>query len=519
VTDRQPVSGLRPLSRLRVAILASAVSLGLAACADTNLGSVLPNIITDVGRRASLPPDPNPAPQAPQRAEVAAATPRAPLDAAASRRVEPAPAASEAAAPVLIPPLRAPIAPEDRAAAVAPPPSQPLPRPDIALKAPVVDDDAPVRVAILLPLSGPNAALGESLLNAALMALYDIGDERLTLLPKDTQGLPEGAIDAVERAVADGAQIVLGPVFSASVQAAAQVTRGRGLNMIAFSTDRSVAGSGVFLIGFMPEQQVARVVSFAARQGLQRFAALVPQTAYGDTITSALQDAVARDGALLTRVQVLAGGPDSFQDPVQVLADYQGRRDELSAIRAQLLARDDEVSRRTLSRLEGRETVSEVGFDAVMLAEGGDRLRALAPLLPFYDVDPSHVRFLGTGLWDEPNLGREPALVGGWFAGPEPQASTEFRTRYEQLFGSVPPRIASLAYDAAALAAVLARTRRAPYYEVEALTNPSGFVGIDGIFRFHADGISERGLAVLEIRRDGLKVVSPAPRSFDPPTN
>ena len=435
------------------------------------------------------------------------------LDPAAPRRVDPVPPPA-AEAPVLNPPVIAPAAP---APAITPAP--PPPAPEIALTPPVVEADGPVRVALLLPLSGPSAALGESLLNAALMALYDVGDERLTLMPRDTQGLPEGAIDAVEQAVADGAQIVLGPVFSASVQAAAQVTRGRALNMIAFSTDRSVAGDGVYLIGFMPEQQVDRVVSFAARQGIRRFAALIPATAYGDTVAEAMQSVTAREGAAVSRIEVLTGGPDSFQESVQVLADYQARRSELAAVRAQLRARDDEVSRRTLNRLEGRETVSVVGFDAVMLAEGGDRLRALAPLLPFYDVDPGRVRFLGTGLWDEPSLGREPSLVGGWFAGPEPKASTEFRTRYQQLYGKLPPRIASLAYDAAALAAVLARTRMQPYYEASALTNPAGFAGIDGIFRFATNGISERGLAVLEVRPDGLRVVSPAPVSFDPTTN
>ncbi len=516
MTDRLPVSGLRRMSRLRFAILATALSVVLAACADTNFGAVLPTIIPDGSRRASLPPDPAPPPAA--AAAEARAPVVTPVDPAAPRRVEPAPgAAPAAAAPVLTPPPTQPPA-QGEAQIALPPPTLP-PAPEISLTPPSADEQGPVRVALLLPLSGPNAALGESLLNAALMALFDIGDSRLTLMPKDTEGLPEGAIDAVESAVADGAQIILGPVFSASVQAAAQVTRVRGLNMIAFSTDRAVAGAGVYLIGFMPEQQVNRVVTFAARQGLQRFAALVPQTAYGDTVVAALRDAVAANGVALNRVQVLSGGPDSFQEPVQVLADYDSRRAELAGVRAQLQARDDEVSRRTLQRLEGRDTVSDVGFDAVMLAEGGDRLRALAPLLPFYDVDPVRVRFLGTGLWDEPNLGREPSLVGGWFAGPEPRASTEFRTRYAALFGAVPPRIASLAYDAAALAAVLARTRTQPYYDDAGLTNPAGFAGIDGIFRFRPDGISERGLAVLEVRPDGLKVVSPAPVTFDPATN
>jgi len=512
LTNRQAVSGRRPVHRVRGLILALAVSVVLAACADTNLR--LPTILTDSPRTASLPPDrTDAAPPAEPAAPAPQAAAPAPDDPAAPRRIEPA--APPAAAPVLRPPLA-----DRRTTPVAPiEPPAPSPTPEIALTPPAVDADGPVRVALLLPLTGPSAALGESLLNAALMALYDIGDERLMLMPRDTEGLPEGAIDAVEQAVADGAQIVLGPVFSASVQAAAQVTRARALNMIAFSTDRSVAGDGVYLIGFMPEQQVDRVVTYAARQGLQRFAALVPANAYGDTVLSAMQDVVAREGAALTKLEVLTGGPDSFQESVQVLADYEARRNELNAVRAQLRVRDDEVSRRTLARLEGRETVSEVGFEAVMLAEGGDRLRALAPLLPFYDVDPARVRFLGTGLWDEPSLGREPSLVGGWFAGPTPQASTEFRTRYQQLFGTLPPRIASLAYDAAALAAVLARTRTPPYYGAETLTNPAGFAGIDGIFRFQSDGLSQRGLAVLEVRPDGVKVISPAPVSFDPPTN
>ena len=359
-------------------------------------------------------------------------------DVAAPRGIDPLPQ-PEVKPPVLMPP-------EIEAAAPAPeitPP--PPPAPEVALKAPVIGVDGPVRVALLLPLSGPSAALGESLLNAALMALHDVGDERLMLLPRDTQGLPEGAIDAIEQGVADGAQIILGPVFSASVQAAAQVTRSVALNMIAFSTDRSVAGDGVYLIGFMPEQQVDRVVSFAVRQGLQRFAAVIPATAYGETVAGTMQNVAVREGAAIARIEVLAGGPDSFQDSVRDLADYEARRNELAAVRAELRARDDEVSRRTLDRLEGRDTVSIVGFDAVMLAEGGDRLRALAPLLPFYDVDPARVRFLGTGLWDEPSLGREPSLVGGWFAGPDPKAGKGFRTRYQQLYGKLPPRIASLA--------------------------------------------------------------------------
>ncbi len=472
------------------------VALVLAACVEPDLSTPFPPLL---GATA--------APETGEAAEPEAETvPEAEVAAVA-------PEAEEAPVAAGIYPDVEPVGPDNADAfyeqslvTVAPPPPQ--------LSAPEPAQPTPVMVALLVPLSGRGASVGRALLNAAQMALFDVAPDRMALHPKDTQGTPEGAALAMESALQDGAQLVLGPLFSGSVTGAASVARERGVNVIAFSNDRTVAGDGVFLMGLMPEAQVERVVRFAATQGLTRFAGLIPETSFGLTVENALQRAVRDDGGMIARVERYPPDAEDFFAPVQRLADYDRRRGELQGMRADLESRGDEISRRTLKRLEGLETVGEVGYDAVVIADGGTRLRAIAPLLPFYDIDPNKVRFLGTILWSEPGIGREPALVGGWFAGPDPAVGESFRTRFEALHGTPPLRIASLAYDAVALAAALVRGREEPDYSATMLTNTGGFSGVDGIFRFGADGIAERGLAILEIQERGFGVVSRARRSF-----
>lgn len=372
----------------------------------------------------------------------------------------------------------------------------------------------PVRVAILLPLSGPDASLGQALLDAAQLALFDLGDDGLVLLPRDTRGTPEGAARAAQAALAAGAELLLGPLFGTSVVAAAPAARASGVNIVAFSTDRMVAGAGVFLMGFMPEQQVDRVVAFARSAGSRRFAALVPDSAYGIAVVNSLRSATARWGGEVTRVEVYPGDAQAAHRPVKRLAAYERRHAALIARRRELKARGDEASMKALERLAKLETIGEVDFDAVLLSDGGLMLRAVAPLLPYYDIDPAKVRILGTGLWNDPGLGAEPALVGGWFAAPPPQTAAAFEKRYAAAYDRRPPRIASLAYDAMALAAALAQEPGGADFSVRALTDPSGFAGAGGIFRFHTGGVVERGLAVLEVERHGHKVIAKAPKTF-----
>ncbi|MEK9971514.1 MAG: penicillin-binding protein activator, partial [Ferrovibrio sp.] len=236
------------------------------------------------------------------------------------------------------------------------------------------------------------------------------------------------------------------------------------------------------------------------------FAALVPDSAYGSAVVQAATTAATAAGGQMLRQDRYPVDTGDLTPTVRRFA---------AALRTLPPRGPDEPP------VEGVDPNIPRPVDGVLLPEGGARLRALAPLLPFFDIDPRAVRFLGTGLWDDPSLSTEPALVGGWYAGPAPEGFIDFTRRFEQGFGRKPPRLASLAYDATALIGILARRTDTPTpFDDAGLSNPDGFAGYDGIFRFHADGLVQRGLAVLEIqRRGGSRVIDPAPASFQPPTN
>lgn len=376
-----------------------------------------------------------------------------------------------------------------------------------------------VRAAILLPLSGRNGALGTALLNAAQLAMFDFADRRLELLPVDTRGTAQGALDAAATAIGDGASIILGPLLSQSVQAVAPAARAAGVPVIAFSSDRSVAGGGVYTMGFLPADQVRRVVSYAFQKSLFRFAVLAPDNVYGATVVDALRGTVGAIGAELTDAKFYDPSAQDFTEVVRVLANYDERRAALLKQRKELERKDDNLSKIALKRLENLQTIGDLPFDALLVADGGKRLQSVAALLPFYDIDPSKVRMLGTGQWDVSGIGAEPALLGGWYAAPSPSARAEFVATYRDTYGKAPPRLATMAYDAAALTAVLAQAGGGADFSAATLTTPSGFDGRDGIFRFLSSGVAQRGLAVLQVRARDANVISPAPRTFEAAIN
>lgn len=394
-------------------------------------------------------------------------------DGGASRTAEPPPPPK-----VAEPPPPPPPPPQ-----TALPPKTEEPKPQLTPLTP--EGEVPVKVGLLLPLSGEAAPLGNALLDAAMMALFDIGDSRLTLLPRDTAGTAEGAAAAAESALQEGAELIIGPLFSHGVSAVAPMARARGINVVSFSTNRNVAGEGVYLIGFVPDQQVRRIVDFAGARGLRRLAVLTPESPYGSTVSLAAEQSAPVSGMAVVQTESFPAGGQDASPAVQRLA----------------------------------ERFKVDPFDALLLAEGGGTLRAVAPLLPYYDVSPSQVKLLGTGLWDDPQLAREPTLIGGWYAAPSPTAGVAFLDRFEQVYGRRPARLASLAYDATALAAVLSQGGGEPRFDAASLGNPNGFAGIDGIFRFGPDGVAERGLAVMEITRTGPRVLDEAPQSFEALTN
>jgi ABC-type branched-subunit amino acid transport system substrate-binding protein len=362
-----------------------------------------------------------------------------------------------------------------------PPPTlvQPVtPLPETTPGTPPPRGAAKVTVGLLLPLTGPSGALGQAMLDAAEMALYDLADEQLELLTRDTKGTPDGAGAAAQQVLSQGAQIVLGPLLSPEVGAVKSIAQAAHVPVVAFSTDATLAGQSTYLMGFLPSEEIARVTSYAHAQGHNRFAVLAPSNAYGQVIADAVKNAVAANGAALSRVEL-------YDPAVNGMA---------AAVR----------------RFAGEG----VDYDALFLPDGGARIKALAPQLPYFKIDPDQVKFLGTGLWDDPTIGAEPSLDGGWYAAPAPSVRASFEQHFAQLYGHAPPRLATLGYDATALAAVLARSPQGANFSDQALTNPNGFSGLDGIFRFRPNGLVQRGLAILQVQRGGNVIVDPAPQTF-----
>jgi ABC-type branched-subunit amino acid transport system substrate-binding protein len=339
----------------------------------------------------------------------------------------------------------------------------------------------PIRVGIMLPFSSPAAgtrALAEAMLKSAELALFDSGNRDILLIPADEGTSAASAGAAATKLLGQGAEIILGPLFGPSVSAVAPIARDRGIPVLAFSTERTVAGNGVYLLSFLPQNEVKRVVSYAASQGHRNFAAMVPQTPYGDLVSGVFSDAVKSAGGTIVDTEHFVPTTNTVMAPAA--------------------------------------SIAKSSADAVMIAQGGPVLRAIAPSLAFNGFDPAKVKLLGTGLWDDPGIAREQALDGGWFAAPEPNADNAFNEKYRAVYGAAPPQLASLSYDAVSLVALLAKGEPYHRFTSAALMDPNGFAGVDGIFRFNADGTSERGLAVLEVEQDGFHVVSPAPRTFQP---
>ena len=349
----------------------------------------------------------------------------------------------------------------------------------------------PEKVALLVPLSGANAELGQAILDAAQLALFEAGGDRLTLVPRDTGGNANGAAGAARSAIGGGAHLILGPLLAPEVEAVKPIARDAHLNVIAFSTITNLAGGNVFLMGFLPRQEVVREVGYARQQGLSRYAALAPNSPYGHLIADALQEVTAASGATVAKVEFYDPRAGDVSQAVQNLFPA-----------GNAAAPPDSMPTTTSS------------FDALLLPEGGAKLMQIARQVRTAAGEAKPLRLLGSGLWDVPDIGSEPALVGGWFASSPPEARQDFDRRFSATYGHQPPRLASLGYDAAALAAVLARGPSGEAFSQQAILNPNGFTGVDGLFRFTPGGLVQRGLAVLEVEPQGTVVVGPAPQSF-----
>ncbi len=350
-----------------------------------------------------------------------------------------------------------------------------------------------VKVALLLPLTGnANARLvAKAMKQAGELALFDFDKPNVQLIPKDTHGNQQGARQAAEEAVKEGVELIIGPLFANEVSAVAPIAQGAHIPVLAFSSDRNVAGNGIYLLSFVAGADVPRMIAYAASKGKTRFAALFPQNEYGRIVEQVFQRAVQENHGQVVMTKTFPPDANGMLPPVKEMS---------------VLAKKDSK--------DGPAPPPQI--DAIFIPAGGDTLPSLAPLFPYYEINTKDVKLMGLSGWDYTGVGKEPALLGGWFAAPDPKGWQGFTRRYVETYGDAPPRLASLAYDAVSLAISLSNNPAGQRFVASELTRASGFQGVDGLFRLRPEGISERGFAIMEVQKYGNQVIEPAPSSFGP---
>ena len=330
------------------------------------------------------------------------------------------------------------------------------------------------RVALLVPLTGQNAGVGKSLANATQMALLDTGSSKVRITTYDTNG---GAAEAANRALADGNRLILGPLLAEDVRAIEPIASRAHVPIITFSNDASIAGDGVYLLGYVPSQAIDRVVDYAKSRDITTFAGLVPNGLYGQRASTAFLRSVEAAGGQVVSLQTYDRSSASVSNAVKRMAE-------------------------------------KAPYGAVLIADSGATAAVVAPMVR--KAVGADTRLLGTELWNtESSIASKASLNGAWFASVPDTLYRQYAVKYRSRFGAAPYRLSSLGYDAVLLTVRIARDwRPGTDFPESALRDPGGFSGIDGAFRFGRDGIAERALEVQEIRDGRTVVVSPAPTSF-----
>ena len=337
-----------------------------------------------------------------------------------------------------------------------------------------------VRVALLVPLTatGNAGTIGTSFKNAAALALREFPNANIQLLVKDTQGTPEGARVAATSALSQGVELILGPVFGDAVGPVTRLAVPRSVPVISFSTRTEVATRGAYLMGFLPRDQVYRAAAYAAQKGKKSFAVLVPNNQTGLIYEGLFREAASNFGIRVATIERYGQDRSSMQQKVAEVA-------KLSS-----------------------------SIDGVFMPDSAASVTFMAQLLAGAGLTSPRVLYVGSGQWDDPQITAEPALRGAIYASVPNGRFDQFAARYRAAYGSAPPRNASLAFDATILAAGLTARFGNEKFSRNVLTNTDGFAGVDGVFRFNADGTNTRAMAVYEVQSGGTRVVSPAPTSL-----
>ena len=369
-----------------------------------------------------------------------------------------------------------------------------------------VPSGATTTVAILLPLVGTHADLGQPMLQAAQLAFSLPGSPRL--VSQDTAGTPPGAAAAARTAIRAGAALILGPLTAPEVTSAAAEARGARVPMLAFSNDPAVAQPGVWPLGITPEEQIRPLVAAAQDAGRTRFAAVLPNNNFGHALADALNEAAASASLPPPSIRFHGEGMSSISVAVRAVSAYDARWSPIQQ-EIRLASTEGTVEGRRKANKLRQATPPAPPFDVLLLGDTGEALTEIPTLLAYYFVGSPAVQFIGPTLWADPHSGSH-AFPGAWYAAPDPAARTSFFAAFSARYGAPPPSLANLAYDAASIARALAPRG----YAIETLATQGEFGGVDGPLLLLPDGRVRRGLAVFQIERGGSQMIKPAPTTI-----
>lgn len=378
-----------------------------------------------------------------------------------------------------------------------------------------ISDNNSFRVGMLLPLSGAAARHGQGLKNASMIALEDINNHNIILQYYDTKSTPEGARIAAENAIRQKANLIVGPLMSTEVQAIAGETIYQGVPVIAFSTAQEVLQPTVYTLGLLVEEQVNRILTYAAQKDRNRLALLLPDNSTGTAVAKAAVKSAQKNGIKVTTIGYYKPESSDFSGIIKEMTNYNRRHAEVVRLRAELTGRaasGDKQAAYELKQMQTKEGIGDVGFDMVLIPESGARLTSAISMFAYYDASYPDVLFLGTSMWEGGKYNNESVMHHALYPAISRVHSAYFAGKYGQIFGERPSSLYSFAYDAIALSNEIARKSSDDINEV--ITNPDGYSGINGSFRFFADGTNQHSLDIVEIRSHGDVIVDAAPRRF-----
>jgi hypothetical protein len=371
-------------------------------------------------------------------------------------------------------------------------------------------------VALLVPLSGPLAPVGQALVNAAKLALPDNGTPALDV--RDTGGTAAGAMSAAQAAIAAGDGIILGPLTSAEAHAVAPIAQAANVNVLAFTNDSTVGAPGIWALGISPDQQVKRVLTAASAAGRTQVAGLLPDSDFGHALASALQADTSALSEPSPSITFYDPGFSNINQAARTMSDFADRGQGLMTRIKQARDLDTAAGREEARKLQHQQ-IPPPAFNALFIgATAGDELAEIATLLPFYAVNQPQVQIMGPALWLSlaPALGNNNVYDGALFAAPDPATATGFDAKYQSVYNAPPPAIADVAFDAAAIAHLISGQGG---YTSNVLTDPAGFTGTDGVLQLQPSGQVQRGLAVFQVAPGTPVITSPAPASLSTPNS